>query len=163
MALIVCQSVGVQRRRAIGMGQSWGGGSPEVASLVWDGQRQRRLDTTGNAAAIVTSTSYRRDPPPTNNTSVAMFSRSVALLVSAGAMMAQLPALLLQAQAPGLQASWGWQANTAKCSYRGEGAACEGGAVLAGSTCSVAFTDGAKTPSKSTVPCPEATMGTRRP
>mmetsp|Transcript_77863 Transcript_77863/g.218199 ORF Transcript_77863/g.218199 Transcript_77863/m.218199 type:complete len:167 (+) Transcript_77863:87-587(+) len=74
--------------------------------------------------------------------------------VVAGALAAHLPAVLLQAQLPGTQASWAWTANTLKCAYRGAGS-CSEAELASGGACTVQCSSG--TPSVTSVPCPQST------
>mmetsp|Transcript_7446 Transcript_7446/g.21176 ORF Transcript_7446/g.21176 Transcript_7446/m.21176 type:complete len:154 (+) Transcript_7446:78-539(+) len=74
--------------------------------------------------------------------------------VAAGALAGHLPAFLLQAQVPGMQAMWGWSDNSAKCAYRGEGS-CTEAEVPAGGFCTVKCPSGA--PSTGSIPCPKST------
>lgn len=77
------------------------------------------------------------------------------MTIAAGALAAQLPGVfLLQGQLAPTRAAWGWSANSAKCSYRGDGSCAEGN-VLAGGTCTVECASGV--PSTTSISCPATT------
>mmetsp|Transcript_47891 Transcript_47891/g.104184 ORF Transcript_47891/g.104184 Transcript_47891/m.104184 type:complete len:172 (-) Transcript_47891:300-815(-) len=76
-----------------------------------------------------------------------------------GALLVQLPLLLLQLSAAPSGAAWGWATSPPYCSFAG-GSCSEGDTVQAGTTCTPQCSDANQVPSSSELACPADTDDT---